>query len=180
MLVMHRVAVGVGVVATLALAVLMLARGEPERSVELPGAVAFTAVMAAPAVLAVLSLYGRTILLVPAAVVSIAMSPMLWSGLPLLLVPGVLYALAFTRRRWPVPPTALPRFFAATLPGVFIVVALVLLIGDTQQRCASSGHSYVCSQVPPTSAVVATVGLIAVTIAGAWVASAPRVPPQRS
>lgn len=95
------------------------------------GDLALAAVVGAPAVLGFLGARGREALLLPAAVLSIALSLTFLSGAGLpLIVPGVLYLISFVRRserRTPAPAVLVPIVlvvgaFAALLIGSYRVV----------------------------------------------------------
>jgi hypothetical protein len=98
------------------------------------GDLGLAAIVAAPALLALVAVFGRPALFVPAAVISIALSITFLSGAGVpLIIPGVLYLLAFARRPADgqhVPPAAV------AVPIVIVGAAYaVLLLGSYRIVC---------------------------------------------
>jgi hypothetical protein len=172
----HRVAVVVGALCSLVLAILLVGWLDSlDRRVLLARNVGLLAVLALPLALAVASLWRRPILLVPAATFSILFSPMLWSGLPLLFVPGVLYLIAFLKTGT-TEASGLQIGAAVVLPLTLGFAAVALLFGDTASRCAeersASAFRSTCAQVPSTASVAGTALLVVAGVgASVYVAS---------
>lgn len=158
-----RVAVWVGGLLA-ALTVVLLAAtldGAARRAGEVPGTAAYAALTVAPWLLAVGALRGRPVLLGPAALIAIATSPLLWSGMLLLLGPGALYLWAFARAR-PTHPRGLRRLAALALPPALVGAGWVVLFTGGEARCATGQSGAVCSEVvdavPAAASVTAAVG----------------------
>lgn len=104
----------------------------PERSFEPLG---FPLLWAAPALLALLSLWERPVLLVPAAVVSFLLSFTALSGVTLVLViPAICYGVAYHRRRF-YPSTLARPLLAVVLPVLAFGGALVALVAQSDPVC---------------------------------------------
>jgi len=161
-----RVAVAVGFAGTAVIAGLLL-RAE---DAWISGRLAWIAVLAVPFGLAVAALGRRPLLFVPAAVLAVVLSPMLWSGILLLLVPGVAYAWTFARG--PLRTTSLSRraLVAVIAPILVTVTAVRLLSSETTERCTttatSNGSSTACWSVPTRTTEVILLALVAV--AAGW------------
>ena len=105
-----------------------------------------------------------------AVALAVVLSPMLWSGILLLLVPGVAYAWTFARG--PLRTTSLSRraLVAVVAPIVVTVTAVRLLSSETTERCTttatSNGSSTACWSVPTRTTEVILLALVAV--AAGW------------
>lgn len=164
-----RIALGLGGACSLVLTILLNAHTADgqSRAVQGPQTLALTAVCLVPVALAAGALFRRRILMLPAAILGIVVSPVLWSGLPLLFVPGVGYAVAYIR----MPSLLLPwfrRIAAVVIPVVLGMGGMFLLFSDTAQRCGSDGNSTLCSTVPPTINVTASIVCSALAVVGGW------------
>jgi hypothetical protein len=161
-------------------ALLVLPLDRLDREVLLLRNVGLLIVLALPLALAVASLFTRPALLLPAAIFSIVISPMLWAGLPLVFIPGVVYGIAFAKAGSP-PLSALQVVASVLTPIALGVAAFALLIGNSESRCAeertATGGRSVCADVP-TAASVAGVGVIMIAALGAAAyVSTPRAQP---
>lgn len=123
----------VGLMAATAFGVVIfLGSAPPEGSFE---AVGFPLLWAMPALLALLSLWERPVLLVPAAVLSFLLSFSALSGVTLvLLIPTVCYVLAYRRRRY-YPPTLTRPLLAVLLPVLACAGALIALVARPDPVC---------------------------------------------
>jgi hypothetical protein len=97
------------------------------------GDLALAAVVAAPALLALQAAMGRRVLFLPAGVISIVLSVTFLSGAGLpLLIPGILYLIAFARGRGPEALSAA----AVALPIALTIAAFgLLLVGSYRIVC---------------------------------------------
>lgn len=168
-----RIALGIGGACSLVITILLNANTADSRAVDGPQSLALTAVCLVPVALAAGALFRRRILMLPAAILGIVVSPVLWSGLPLLFVPGVGYAVAYIR----VPSLLLPwfrRIAAVVIPVVLAMGGMFLLFSDTAQRCGSDGNSTFCSTVPPTINVSASIVCAALAVVAGWLLGSPQ------
>jgi hypothetical protein len=168
-----KLAAGIGVAATAAIAALLLRSDRPGRFDQ----VAFAAVLAVPSALAVASLARRTVLFAPAALLAVGLSPVLWSGILLLLVPGIAYATVYLRSPRPTMTPRLRSVAAVLAPTGITIVAFWMLTSETTERCATTvtatGSSTACASVttPTHAAIAVTVACIAVIVG--WVVAQP-------
>jgi hypothetical protein len=157
----------------------LLLRGDDlERQVLLKQDLGLLAVLALPLALAIASLFARPCLLLPAAIFSILISPMLWSGLPLAFIPGVAYGIAFVKAGSP-PLGALQVVAAVVIPVALGVTAFGVSLGDTTTRCAeertATGGRSVCADVPSTVSVAGAALIVIVAVGAAAYAATPQV-----
>ena len=163
-----KIALGIGGACSLVITILLNANTAQGQVVDAPQTLALTAVCLVPVALAAGALNGRRVLLLPAAIVAIAVGPVLWSGLPLLWIPAIGYAIAFARMR----PRPLPPWWR-TIPAVLVpvalaITALVMLFSDTAQRCGHTSGGTLCSSVPPTRNVTASIGCSFLAVVIGW------------
>lgn len=127
------VGAALGLLAATAFGVaIFLGSTPPERSFE---ALGFPLLWAAPALLALLSLWERPVLLVPAAVVSFLLSFTALSGVTLVLViPAICYGVAYHRRRF-YPSTLARPLLAVVLPVLACGGAVVALVTRPDPVC---------------------------------------------
>jgi hypothetical protein len=172
----HRFAVVFGIACYLVTAVLLLRLDDLEREVLLAGKIGILLVIVLPVVLAVMSLWSRPALLLPAAILNILESPMMWSGLPLVFLPGLLYGIAYVKDR-PVTLTALQIAAAIVIPVALGVSALVVMLSDTTWSCAEergpSGGRGVCGTVPSNWSVIGATMIVIVAAGAAGYVSTP-------
>lgn len=126
------IAAGLGLVFVAALAGLMVFGGDSPSPVSDLWPLSFFLLWATPALVALLSVRSRPVLLVPAAVLSFFLSFL--SLARVLLVPTVLYVIAYRRRPWP-PVRLVPALLAVVMPVVFTAAALVVLLIGPDPVC---------------------------------------------
>jgi hypothetical protein len=177
----HRGAVICGGVFYLVTVALLVPRlDDLDREVLLVRNIGLLIVLALPLALAVVSLFARPSLLLPAATFSVLISPMMWSGLPLVFIPGVVYGIAFAKAGSP-PLSALQIVTAIVIPVALGITSFGLLVGDTtttcaEERTATSSRS-VCADVPSTASVVGVGLVVSAAVGAAAYASTPRQQP---
>jgi hypothetical protein len=165
-----RTVVGLGVLATAVVTFLLLA---PEHA-DQTSRVGYAAILAVPAGLAAAALVDRPVLLMPAALLSVALSPMLFSGILLLLVPGIAYACSYVigNGRGPIPRTLAVASVLA--PIVLTILAVMLLFtSGTTEVCVSDANSTSCSTAHSPSSVAFEIVLAVCAVATGWFFATP-------
>jgi hypothetical protein len=168
------VALWIGGLCSLVTTILLNAHDAQNRAVQGPQNLALTAVCLVPLALAAGALTGRRVLLLPAAIAAIAVGPVLWSGLPLLWIPGIAYAIAFARMRRIPLPRWWRTILAVVVPVALTVTALVLLFNDATQRCGHTANSSLCAGGPPDANVRLSIGCSALAVICGWVLARPQ------
>jgi hypothetical protein len=166
--------VGLGIASTAVMAFLLLDLDDRRRL----GLLGYLAVLSVPAALAVGSLVQRRVLLLPAAMLGVGMSPMLFSGIFFLLVPGIVYAFAFVASREPVRIPRLLAILAVVTPVTITALALAaLLTGGTSEQCTSTVSSTVssteCSTAPTAGSSALSLGLAVLAVVLGYILTAP-------
>lgn len=163
-----KIALGIGGACSLVITILLNAHTADGQLVDAPQNLALTAVCLVPLALAAGALTGRRVLLLAAAIVAFLVGPVLWSGLPLLWIPAIGYAIAFARLR----PRPLPPWWrsilAVTIPVALTITGFVLLFSDTAERCGYTSGGTMCSTVPPDRNVTASIVCSALAVVGGW------------
>jgi hypothetical protein len=174
-----RWAILAGVVVLLAGAALAAARfwGEapPARDLECAvGAIAFGAVVAAPGVLALLSVHDRPALALPAALVLLPLSFISFALVTLpLLVPAVLLFRRYVRAPGPKGRDAATTFAVALL---LVTAGLALFAHEDPRSWTTATESGSTSDVVTYAEAAVAVGLAGAAVAGGWWATRPRQP----
>ena len=171
-----KIALGVGGACSLVLTVLLNAHTADTRAFEGPRQLALTAVCLVPLALAAGALTGRRILLLAAAIVAFGIGPSLWSGLPLMWIPAIAYAIAHARTRGP-----LPRWWrsilAVVVPLALAIAGLVLVFSGNVERCGHntySSYSDFCATVPRSSHVTASIVCALLAVVAGWLLGSPQ------
>jgi hypothetical protein len=142
----------------------------PESAV---GAAAFGLVIAAPGILAWLSVHDRPVLLLPAAVLLVPLSFLSFALVTLpLLLPAVLLIRAYGRA----PGTTEARDVATTM-GVLVLLAAALVVlfrHDDPREYSSATATYSTSDVITYSEASLSLGLTALATSLGWRLSRPR------
>ena len=155
--------------ATAVIAVLLLVVDRPGK-VEL---LAYVAILAVPAALAVGAFAGKPALFAPAAMLSIALSPMLFTGMPLLLIPGLLYVWAYVSSPRPKGLPTARGVAAVVAPIVLTIVALRVVVHGASERCVTTTVGNItqtdCATVPTVGRAVLGFGLACAAVVTGWV-----------
>jgi hypothetical protein len=162
------VALWIGGACSLVITILLNAHDAQNRAVQGPQNLALTVVCLVPLALAAGALTGRRVLLLPAAIAAIAVGPILWSGLPLLWIPGIAYAIAFARTRRIHLPPWWRTILAIVVPVALTITALVLLFNDATQRCGHTSNSSVCAGGPSDANVGMSIACSALAVICGW------------
>jgi hypothetical protein len=161
-----------GAVATTIADVALLAGGEVDK----PGRIAWAVTLSVPAALAIASLERRPVLLVPAAFTSIGMSWTLFTGIPLLLLPGIAYAVAYARAT-DGDTSSTRATIAICVPIALTAAAAVLLfVGPHRQDCATTAHGETCGTLVAggsNARIALVIGLAVLAVVSGMVAADP-------
>ena len=135
-------------------------------------------IVLAPLALVLLAWRGRRpTLYAPAGAICLGASPLLWSAMPLLAVPGVLFLRAFAKRS---PTIDARRATAILAPIALSVVAWALLFSNTSQHCRSDENGYSCSDQPSATRTALSVAVAVAGVGAGWVLAAPQPGPERA
>ena len=132
--------------------------------------------VATPGFFAWASMRDRPSLLVAAAILGIVSSPMLWSAMPLLLIPSIVCLVAYARMPWPVPRPIGTTPLVVIVPFLLLLGAFVIFAsGPSRQVCESLRDGSICSSTTATATIVrATLVALLAWAVGYWAATPTR------
>lgn len=142
---------------------------------------AFTAVVAAPGVLALLALAERPVLLLPAAIMLVLLSFLSLAGVTLpLLIPAVMLFTAYGRRSAGLPSRQGQSAVTTLVTVVLLLVAgLVLFVHQDPRSYSTPTSGGSVSDIVTYAESATSLAVVTIAVGWAWMASAP-APRRRS